>query len=264
MEVLALCIALLVVLVIVGIVRITQVVEFTNDLKKQFPEAKVYVSQCDSSFLAVDFRQEQIVVGLHSHRGTALAREEPYQIVVPFRDIVKAEVLNDGTQVTSTNRGGQVLGVAVGTLALGGVGAVIGGLSGSSTTVDGSRRMSLRITVEDINRPTHDVTFFESTSKKGGSRGQLLFDEAETQIVQFAAHLDTAIRQAEQDLINRTGVAVSESDASLSLPSTATLAREIGDLWKLRQEGALTEDEFRTQKAKLMRASSIGRSRDDG
>ncbi len=175
-------------------------------------------------------------------------QEQPYRIEFPFSAIVKVDILRDGTQVASTNRGSQALGAAVGAVAFGGVGAVIGALSGSSTSSSGTKKLSLQITVNDSNKPIHEVTFYETDRKKGGKRGEMFFDQGAQQIAEFSAHLETAIRKPE-----KASSAIITNDLS-SHEENGTLADQIGKLWQLKEAGALTEEEFITQKARLMKS----------
>lgn len=247
MEVLIFVILAVVILVIVGVVQGGEIARVEQELRGEFPGAKVYVSTADRSFLVVDFAQKQVVVGLKKPRGTFLAQEEPYRAQIAFARIIKVEVVSDDTQIASTNRGSQALGATAGALVLGGLGAVIGGLSGSSTTLSGTRRLSLRVTVDDTSKPLHEVTFFETQSKKGGRRGQLLFDQSAKRIAEFGAHLDAAVRRTENTDPN-------SDTESLSSPSSMnTISKEIGELWKLKESGALTDEEFETQKARLLK-----------
>ncbi len=161
-------------------------------LEKEFPDSKIYLSTHDESFVAVDFSNKQIIVGLWSTRFSSLGMEGPYEKRFPFSAIVKVEIIKDGAQISSMNRGSQALGAAVGGLALGGVGAIIGGLSGSSTTANTIKRISLKITVDDTDKPIYEVLFFKAIEPKGVALSEKLFNEVNT----FAAHLEKAIRTA--------------------------------------------------------------------
>ena len=238
-------IALVVIGVVVGIAQGQKVNALRADLEKEFPGAKVHVSHNDSSFLVVDFSKDQLVVGLQKLRGTLLAQEQPYRSEIPFSGIVKVEVLKDGTQVASTNRGSQALGAAVGAVAFGGVGAIIGGLSGSSTSSSGTKRLSIQITVDDASKPIHEVTFYETERKKGGKRGEMFFDQGAQQVAAFAAHVEAAMRKSNKEKYEVNQI----TNASKSEKS---LADQIGELWQLKQAGALSQEEFETQKAKLI------------
>ena len=227
-----------------GTIRYSRSCNFEEKLRKQFPRSKIHVSHPsyfypnDTSFLVVDFEQKQIAVGLQKARRSP--PEDPYRLSIAFSDIVQAEIVRDGTQIATTNRGSQILGTAVGAVALGGVGAVIGGLSASQTTLNGAKRIAIRITVDNTKKPVHEVTFYKSKDKKGGRQGELLFDKAVQKAMEFGAYLDSAIREAEKE----------QPENSQSVDVSEQLSR----LWQLKQEGALTQEEFEKQKAKLLQS----------
>ena len=241
-----LVVAVLVIAVIYGVHEANENRRFHSKLQEEFPEGKIHVSSNDDSFLVVDFSKERIVIGLRKLRGTLLAQEQPYRSEYPASAIVKAEILKDGTQVASTNRGGQAVGAALGAIAFGGVGAIIGGLSASSTSISGTKRMSIQITVDDLAKPIHEVTFYDALNKKGGKRGNMFFDQGAQQIAEFAAHIEAVIRKSDSaNTVHKQFVSqVDVNDKSL--------AEEIGELWKLKEAGALTQEEFDQEKSRLM------------
>ena len=247
--------------------------EFEKSIKQEFSQAKVYISyydpndgnflriakskdvkeaqnktNYDTSFLVVDFEQKQIVVGLEKSRRSP--PEDPYRASIAFSDIVKAEMVRDGTQVATTNRGSQLLGTAVGAVALGGVGALIGGLSASKTTLNGAKRIAIRITVDNPKKPVHEVTFYTSKDKKGGRQGEKLFDKSVQKAAEFAAYLDAAIRETEKDLPKNNQPKNNQPKNNQSVD----ISEQISRLWQLQQEGALTQEEFEKQKAKLLQS----------
>jgi hypothetical protein len=77
--------------------------------------------------------------------------------VLGFDELVSIEVVSNGRTITKTNRGSQVLGAAVGGLALGGVGAIIGGLSGSTRADEKTTSVVLRLITKDIDHPLIDI-----------------------------------------------------------------------------------------------------------
>jgi len=237
-------VAVVVIAVIIGLMQGAKINELQSKLQKEFPSGKVHVSHNDSSFLVVDFLSGQVVIGLAKARGTLLSQEMPYRSEIPFSGVIKVEILKDGTQVASTNRGSQALGAAVGGIAFGGVGAIIGGLSGSSTSTTGTKRLSIQITVDSENKPIHEVTFYETERKKGGKRGEIFFDQGAKQISEFAAYLESAIRKADAAMNVKS---YERAEGKAKLPT-----EQLTELWQLRQAGALTQEEFEDAKAKLI------------
>lgn len=82
--------------------------------------------------------------------------------MIPFKDILSVEIIEDGVSVTRTSRSSQLGGALVGGVLSGGVGAIIGGASGSKTTTENIKQINLLITVNDIHNPIYTINFFSS------------------------------------------------------------------------------------------------------
>jgi hypothetical protein len=82
--------------------------------------------------------------------------------VISYSRIASSEIREDGETTTKANRGSQAVGVAVGALALGGLGAVIGGLSGSKRSESKVKTIELVITVDDVGSPFRKVPFLNA------------------------------------------------------------------------------------------------------
>lgn len=94
-------------------------------------------------------RREQITVSVREYRPA---------------DILSVEIITDGVSVTRTDRGGQVVGAAVGGALLGGAGAVIGGLSSATTSTNVVSSIELRLLVNDPAQPLISFKCFEMPS----------------------------------------------------------------------------------------------------
>jgi hypothetical protein len=134
-----------------------------NQIKQQpaFTASDLYVSRTSLTGLAIDNdRKEILLVELDSTR------------LYRAGDIVGCEVLLDDIQMSYTNRGSQIAGAAVGGVLLGGIGAVVGGLTGSRRANNNIRKIALRITVDDFDRPNHEITMAAClpSNKKGLSK----------------------------------------------------------------------------------------------
>lgn len=101
------------------------------------------------------------------------------QRLIPLeaKDFIEAEVVVDGKTVTKTSRGSQLAGVAVGAILAGGVGAIIGGLSGKTTTQKDIKGVSLKILTTNKEWPIHLIDFIEYTST-GSSAPEIALREA--------------------------------------------------------------------------------------
>lgn len=219
--------------------------EIEKSIIATHPQAKVYVSHVDLSYLAVDFETEKLLVGLRAKRDGLPTPEEVYQRVYGFQKISEVSLLKDGVTITSTNRGSQALGATVGGVAFGGIGALIGGLSGSTTSQDRVRRVALRIKVDDPDHPVHEVTMFNwEGDKKGVKADGFIIQNALKEAEEFMAHVSNAIRRTKE--------------SSRWLKTTHSLSRpdHLRELWQLKNEGIISEEEFQAEKAKVLSSAS--------
>jgi len=158
--------------------------------------------------------------------------------VLGYGDILSSELFEDGETITKTVRSSQVGGALVGGLLLGGVGAVIGGLSGKKVGKAKVKRIELRLVVNNSTNPTHAICFLANETKRDG----FVYKTASDQARQWAARMDVLIKRAEQ-----------ETSACQIGPRTAiSVSDELRKLAQLKSEGILSEEEFAAQKAKLL------------
>lgn len=97
---------------------------------------------------------------------------------IPYAMVLSSEICEDGTTLSKTNRGSQLAGAAVGGVLLGGLGAIVGGLSGSSRTVETVRKLELVVTVNDAANPMRRLVFLEGTETKRNSMLYKLVSDA--------------------------------------------------------------------------------------
>ena len=165
--------------------------------------------------------------------------------VMSFRDIISAEIFEDGSSVTRTQRASQLAGSLVGGLALGGVGAIIGGLSGKTTTTNKCNRIDLRLVVNDPKNPIHDLTILNLEVDRGGP----IYNEN----MKIARHWNGLIAV----LIKRADQEDKLSSANRPAEKSLSIADELKKLADLRDSGVLSIEEFQTQKGNLLRAQRM-------
>ena len=164
--------------------------------------------------------------------------------VVDHRDIMASEVYEDGETISKTVRSSQLGGVVVGGLLLGGVGAIVGGLSGKQIQKGKIKRIELRLVVNDPARPVHTVTFLESEADRGGAIHQSAAEAARI----WQARMEVLIKRADDE------AAASIKAAALPhpVPLALSVADELRKLGELKASGLLTDTEFNTEKGKLL------------
>lgn len=103
----------------------------------------------------------------------------------------------------------------------------------------------IRLVIKTTSRkkPIHSITFFKSpagTGKKGTNADSILVKEAVSQIETIGAHLENMMAQHQ----TLSSYARSSSD-SISTGS------EVARLFELKEKGALSEQEYEAEKAKV-------------
>lgn len=121
--------------------------------------------------LAVDDERKKVCL-LTRRRDAVSAR------VLDYRDLLSCEIFEDHSTVTKTVRSSQITGAVVGGTLLGGVGVIVGGLSGARKARTKVRRIDLRLTVNDSRSPLHDVPLLRAPCKKDGFVYRSAMDKA--------------------------------------------------------------------------------------
>lgn len=111
-----------------------------------------------SSGVAIDPSREKFAI-------ISINQESPK--IFSFRDLVSVEVLKNEASITTTNRGSQLAGAAVGGALLGPAGLLLGGLSGSKSNQSLIKRLSLKIYTNDLIKPVYEICFFDASGTKG-------------------------------------------------------------------------------------------------
>ncbi|USD36024.1 MULTISPECIES: SHOCT domain-containing protein [Ferrimonas] len=170
---------------------------------------------------------------------------EPELTLLEYADLLSVEVFEDGHTVTRTARGSQLGGALIGGLALGGVGAIVGGLSGKKVASDKVQRIDLRLLVNNTERPLLDLNLMDAEAQKGG----LVYNAAMQQARHWHGLLEVLIQRADRDDERRAPAAMSSEPQATAAVSVAD---ELQKLAELHRQGVLTDTEFVAQKSKLL------------
>ena len=160
-------------------------------------------------------------------------------------DILEVDVISDGKTVTKTSRGSQIIGTVVGGALLGGIGALIGGLSAESQSTPMTVGVKLRLLLKNVTYPVHIIDFSEYSPST--SKALFLPEVHGPEAVEWAGLIKNFI-----------GVSDETDDASTEKPSvshddvSSSLASQVRQLAELREQGVLSDEEFKSAKKKLM------------
>jgi len=161
--------------------------------------------------------------------------------VYSYKDLLEVEVLEDGGSITKTARGSQLGGMLIGGLALGGVGAIVGGLSGQKNNIDKIKSMDLKLVINNIDNPLFIINFFKSVESKGSTRSGLLYNNSNELIKEWHSRLSVLIKKADE-----------EDKKSEKIKNTNSVADELIKLKELLKEEIISQDEFDKQKEKIL------------
>lgn len=207
-----------------------------------------------SIFEQTDFSATQKIMGCDGNSGVAIdeVREKIGLIsnelnqasirIISYRDLLSSEIFEDNSTITKTSRSSQLGGALIGGVALGGVGAIIGGLSGRTKTSVKIKHVALRLTINDTLNPIHDITFQNVEGNKGG----LIHAPAMTKARHWHGLCEVLIKRADIEYMN------SNPQIAKAIPQTY-VADELKKLAELQSAGVLSAEEFQQQKALLLR-----------
>lgn len=127
----------------------------------EFTPTKSYISKNNKSGIEINENDKLIRIFYLDQN------EEIESKIYHFSDLIESEVKIDNQSVLKTSRSSQLVGAAVGTVVAGGIGAIIGGLSGSKTQNEYIKNIDLCIKVNDFNTPLFKISFLSNISEFG-------------------------------------------------------------------------------------------------
>lgn len=180
-----------------------------------------------------------------------------------FSEILSSEICIDGNNsLTKTSRSSQLAGGIVGGVLLGGTGAIIGGLSGKKITSENVGQIELIIRTSDLSNSQISHKFLartarrESSTVKSALDGARRFHSAIAAIIAQskdlaeepvpASHADNSVQLAPVDSKEDNKPSV-----NVNLEIDKALVDQLNQLAKLRDEGNLTDDEYKILKNRL-------------
>lgn len=150
--------------------------------------------------------------------------------LLEYKDIVEYELLEDGESIT---KGGLGRAVAGGVL-FGGVGAVVGGITGKKKSKTMINSLKVKITVNNMSNPDIYINLVTSQLKENSILYKAAANEAQ-EIISTLAVITKSNENQQNVNINRVSV-----------------ADELIKLKGLLEEGILSQEEFDIEKGKLL------------
>ena len=210
----------------------SELIKLGIDYKKSTPALKAYN---DYAFVTDDVNEFVAIVTptkIHVHR---------------YEDIVSISYEENGTDIYNKSLGGAV----VGGLLFGGVGAIVGSNTAKTQQKKEVRKMSIKILLKSTSDSTIVLKIYEA-----GKDGNLL----ETKKASDLQHYEGLMKEVAGikdifsiiiDIVDKN-LARQKTAQVVQPTSTSSVADELMKLAKLKDAGVLSEEEFNTQKNKLL------------
>lgn len=181
-----------------------------------------------------------------------------------FNEIQGIDISEDGTSVFNKSTSSAVGRAVVGGLLFGGVGAIVGGVTGKSKEKKTLNSYKVTIQLSDISNPTYEIEFVTDPIESG-TVGDEMMKQIKTCVNKLKSVL-TAIIKANEIQLNlqqAQAQAILQAEAQKHLGSTepkaiqehngsSSIADELLKLSELHKLGVLTDEEFEVQKQKVL------------
>lgn len=161
--------------------------------------------------------------------------------VFNYDDIINFELLESGSTVFQKSAMRTIGGALVGDVLAGGIGAIIGGLSGGQRERRKVSSIVIKVLLRDIQAPSLEIVIFENYKLPPYS------DDAAMPFLYGDASVICDMLSVVVD-----GQAKNESKEENNENPATGLAEDITKLHKLLQDGIITEGEFAKMKSKLI------------
>lgn len=152
--------------------------------------------------------------------------------IYSYSDIVDFELLEDGETIT---KGGLGRAVAGGIL-FGGVGAVVGGVTGGKKSKPICNSLKIKITVKSMNNPVVYINFLTSPTKKNSFTYKTMYNSA-------------------QECLSVLQLICDSQDATLSASNNVPAVSSADEIMKFKNlldNGIITQEEFEAKKKQLL------------
>jgi hypothetical protein len=199
-----------------------------------FTASQQFISLDTKSGIAINAAGDQICL------IRSVGKETEFN-VFSTQYLVSSELQENGNSISKISRKSQLGGALLGGLAFGGVGAVIGSLSGSSTSTEQIFDIRLHVTLDRLDGNIYDIKFHSGRTKKGSLQYTQLIQEAQ----KWQGLMDVLIRR-----FNRSDTSIDHK--AISAKNLSSDIDELTKISTLRKDGTISEVEFLALKAKII------------
>jgi hypothetical protein len=173
--------------------------------------------------------------------------------IVSFSDIIGVELIEDGNTVSKKSTTRTIGGAIVGGVLAGGVGTIVGGLSGNSTQKSKISSLSVKILLRSLDKPSLLITCFDSRTMTTEHKASIETDgKLESYIYKIGKKNADDIKDLVSVIIDRIDNKTVTIPVAVATKPSNSIADELLKLNELKEKGILTEEEFTLQKTKIL------------
>ena len=170
--------------------------------------------------------------------------------IIGFDQVFDVEYIVNEETIASKSTMRTIGGAVVGGVLAGGVGAIVGGLSGKTKTENKISKIAVKVSIRDIDFPAMNITYFDCKTlpdRKPVAPDSIYCEGAILQAQNFVNTISVIIEEGKRvDVSKPIDQQLTEKQENMSV------ADEIKKLANLRDEGILTQEEFEKKKASLL------------
>ena len=188
----------------------------------------------ESAILVIDDNRQKLVL-------LSLTETKPICKEANYEDLLSVSLETDGQTIFEKSTMRTVAGAAVGGALFGGAGAVVGGLSGNTSSVKAIGKIVVKFVFRDIENPNYELVLLNVTPIKP--------TDLDYNRVQKALALGNKIKDIGSIIIDK----VDNSKNEQSQISNLSVAEELKKFADLVKEGIISQKDFEAQKKKLLK-----------
>lgn len=171
-----------------------------------------------------------------------------FKKVIGFDQVYDVEYVVNEETIASKSTLRTIGGAVVGGVLAGGVGAIVGGLSGKTKTESKISKIAVKVLIRDIDIPALNISYFDCKTlpdRKPVAPDSIYCQNEILMAQNFVNTISVIIEEGKR-------IEIPKSQEQQSLPNNISVADEIKKLASLRDEGILTQEEFEKQKSLLL------------
>jgi hypothetical protein len=146
-----------------------------------FHPSHIIFSFDNKTGIAIDETSKNVCLLKNNNHVMALGYFDTRSInrsIISYRDILEVAIFEDGDSITKTSRTSQLAGAIIGNIMLGGVGLVIGSLTGAKRTSSIVNSLEVRLIINNTQSPIISIAFIPPNTPKKGHIYKKALDEA--------------------------------------------------------------------------------------